>query len=113
MTGFSDDGVAGLPLRRASVADKDELQALVDEGRALLDASASQWTYEPDRGLGDLHGRFADLRKAAGQFADVAGVQARSVAQTADDYVRQRPWVAAVEALAFGFAIGWILSDRR
>jgi ElaB/YqjD/DUF883 family membrane-anchored ribosome-binding protein len=113
MTGFSDDGVDVPQARRASVADSDELQALVDEGRALLEASAMQWTYEPNRGLGELRGRFADLQKAAGQFADLAGVQARSVARTADDYVRQRPWAAAVEALALGFVIGWILSDHR
>jgi ElaB/YqjD/DUF883 family membrane-anchored ribosome-binding protein len=113
MTGFSDDGTAGLSSRRTSVADNDELEALVAEGRALLDAPAMQWTYEPNPGLAELRGRFADLQKAAAQFAELAGVQARSVARTADDYVRQRPWVATMEALALGFVIGWILSDRR
>ena len=113
MTGFSDDGVAGSLSRRASVANTDELQALVDEGRALLDAPAMQWTYEPNRGLGELRGRFADVQKAAGQFADLASVQVRSIARTADDHVRQRPWAATLEALVLGFVIGWILSDRR
>ena len=113
MTGFSDDGVAGSPARRATVTDTDELQALVDEGRALLDAPSMQWTYEPNRGTAELRERFADLQKAAAQFADLAGVRARSVARTADDYVRQRPWAATMEALALGFVIGWILSDRR
>ena len=112
MTGFSDGGTT-LPLRRPGVADTDELQALVAEGRALLDASRTQWTYAPDHGLAALRGRFVDLRKAAGEFADAAGLQARSVARTADDHVRRRPWVAAAEALAFGFVIGWMLSDRR
>jgi ElaB/YqjD/DUF883 family membrane-anchored ribosome-binding protein len=113
MTGFSDDGPAGLPSRRANVADTDELQALVDEGRALLDAPAMQWTYEPTPGLAELRGRFVALQKAASQFADLAGVQVRSAARTADDYVRERPWVATMEALALGFVIGWMLSDRR
>ena len=56
MTGFSDDGVEVPQARRASVADSDELQALVDEGRALLEASAMQWTYEPNRGSGSCAG---------------------------------------------------------
>lgn len=113
MTGFSDDGMAGSLVRHGSVADTDELQALVDEGRALLDASALQFTYDPNPRLAELRGRFADLQRAAGQFADLAGAHARTVARTADDYVRQRPWAATGQALAIGFVIGWMLSDRR
>jgi ElaB/YqjD/DUF883 family membrane-anchored ribosome-binding protein len=98
--------------RVAGTAHATPLQALVDEGRLLLNASADPSAYELDTTMSQLRSRFADLQSAAAGFADVAGAQGQRIYDAADSHVRQRPWAATLEALAIGFVVGWLVAER-
>jgi ElaB/YqjD/DUF883 family membrane-anchored ribosome-binding protein len=113
MTDIDAQGVLRRRVRAHRDGDTVQLQALVDEGRALLNASADPSAYELDRSFTELRGRFIALQSAATQFADLLGGQGQQILRVADDHVRARPWSATAQALALGFVVGWLVGERR
>lgn len=93
--------------------DTAQLQALVDESRVLMNASADPAAYQLGDSFVALRGRFDALQDAATQLVDIVGGHGQQVVRAADDYVSARPWTAAAQALALGFIVGWLIAERR
>jgi ElaB/YqjD/DUF883 family membrane-anchored ribosome-binding protein len=89
-----------------------DLQTVVEDAEALLQATATQTGERIDtirtRARESLKQARTRLVEAEGEAVE----QAREVAASADEYVRERPWQAVGVAAGVGLLLGLLLSRR-
>lgn len=99
---------------RRAPSDKllNDLQAVVADAEALLNATASQ---TGDRVDGIRARAEESLKKARDRILEAEGeavIQVREAAASADDYVQKNPWQAVGMAAGAGLLLGLLISRR-
>jgi ElaB/YqjD/DUF883 family membrane-anchored ribosome-binding protein len=89
-----------------------DLQTVVDDAEALLQATAAQTGERVDgirvRAQESLKRAKSRLMEAEGETLE----HAREAAATADEYVRENPWQAVGVAAGVGILLGLLISRR-
>ena len=89
-----------------------DLQSVVEDAEALLQATATQTGERVD----DIRARAREsLQQARSRLGEVKGEaieQAREVAASADEYVRENPWQVVGVAAGVGLLLGLLISRR-
>jgi ElaB/YqjD/DUF883 family membrane-anchored ribosome-binding protein len=104
--------------RAGSVKDYagDELRAFVSDVEDLVKRVGNVSDADVTRARAKVVGALSDVRRLTSDTTDSLRDRARAAAETADDYVRDRPWTAIGLAAAIGLIVGvgvTAVSSRR
>lgn len=101
-----------MPSKSPSEKLLKDLQAVVEDAEALLQATASQTGDKIDHIRSRAKASLNQARSRLATVEDEALEQVREAAQTADEYVRANPWQAVGAAAGLGLLLGLLISRR-
>lgn len=104
----------GRSMSRKTPSDRllRDLQAVIEDAEALLQATAAQ-TGERVEGIrARAHASLKQARSRLVEAEDQALEQVRAAAATTDEYVHENPWQAVGVAAGVGLLLGLLLSRR-
>ncbi len=89
-----------------------DLQTVVDDAEALLQATAAQTGERVDGIRARAQASLKQAKTRLLEAEDEALEQVRAAAATADEYVHENPWQAVGVAAGVGLLLGLLLSRR-
>jgi ElaB/YqjD/DUF883 family membrane-anchored ribosome-binding protein len=99
--------------RNVQNAASGELKNLIADVEELVGRIGNLKDADVSRVRGKVENALAAAKQSLANGTETARRQARKVAGTADDYVRESPWQAIGIAALAGVAIGYLLSRRQ